>query len=262
MTSHNSSAQIYVGTSASPLSFIDETSNSVSGKQNNFSIKSGYVYMFSKKFGVGSGFEFSQYSQNVNAFGNVNSSSNLIDDTNSAFEYRTSAEGYSEKQKLSALQIPLFLQFKTLININTNFYTRIGVKYLLPIQFEAKGKASQITAEGYYPDFNLLISDLPSRGFGNSNNYTATSEYETENVILASAEIGFSFKVAKKGALYAGFYLDHATQSIIKNPESKAIIGYNSNTIANRTLNGLYATDSNTKVLPVSFGLTIMYSFE
>ncbi len=262
MTSQNSSAQIYVGASASPFSFIDNASNSVSGKQNNFSIKSGYVYMFSKNFGVGSGLEFSQYSQNINVLGNVNSSSNLIDDTNSAFEYRTSAEGYSEKQKLSALQIPLFLQFKTLINTNTNFYTRIGAKYMLPISFEAKGKSSKITAEGYYPDFNLLISDLPSRGFGSTQNYNGTSEYETENIILGSVEVGFSFKIAKKGALYTGFYLDHAMNSLIETDQSKSIVGYNPTNTANRALNGFYTTNVNTKVLPISFGLTVMYSFE
>lgn len=133
---------------------------------------------------------------------------------------------------------------------------------MLPLKYETKGSASSVMGEGFYPDFNLLISNLSERGFGSQNNYEGIAEYETENIFLGSLEFGFSFKVAKKGALYAGFYLDHALQSLVQNNQEKTIVGYAPNSVLNRTLNGLAVTQKNAEIKPVNFGITLSYSIE
>lgn len=119
-------SQIYFGVNASPYSFLSENISSRANKQSQFAFKVGYVYDFSKKFGIGSGIELSQSKQNIQTFGILQNNVFLIDDTNSAFEYRVKAEGYSEKQLLTSLQIPLFIQYKSEINTNTFFLYSFG----------------------------------------------------------------------------------------------------------------------------------------
>ncbi len=229
---------------------------------NGFIVKAGFVKMVSKKFGIGVGAEFVQYNQDVSNGNIFNSNTFLVDDTNSAFEYRIKTTGYVEHQRLNAIQIPLFLQFKTRVNVGTNFYARAGAKYMLPQTFTTKATANQVGGSGYYPDFNLLITDLPSRGFGSAPDYNASGSYQTKNVLLANIEFGFSFKVAKKSTIYAGFYLDKATNSLIKNDSNQSFIGYNPNATSNRPLNGIYTSNKNIEVKPNNVGLSLSYSFE
>lgn len=262
LASGNLSAQFYIGAGAGVFTLRDNNENSISSDAKGFALKAGYVYMFSKNFGVGAGIEYVQYSQTVIAKDNISYNTFLIDDTNSAFEYRVKTAGYSEAQKLNALQVPVFVQFKTLINTGINFYARAGIKYLMPQQFTASATANQVDASGYYPDFNLLITNLPSRGFGSQANYSASGTYKAENVFVSSFEVGFSFKVAKKSAIYAGIFLDKGINSLIKNNSDNSFIGYNPVSATDRPLNGIFSSKASTEVKPNNFGLSLTYSFE
>ena len=254
-------SQFYIGAALGQYELQDNVPASAQ-KEKGFSLKTGYVKMFSKEIGLGLGLEYVKYSQDVLPTSNFSSSTYFVDSVNSAFEYRLGITQYEEQQNMSALQIPLFIQYKTLVNKGIYLYARVGAKYMMPQKFETSATASKVTVSGYYPDFNLLITDLPSRGFGTQTGYSQTGTYETTNVFLGSLEFGFSYPIAKKSKIYAGFYIDKSTKSIIANNGNNSIISYNPDNIAKSELNGIYSTNKSVEVKPLNFGVTVSYGFE
>lgn len=256
-------AQVYVGGGAGVYSLNNNYDNFTVSNDMGFNLKAGYVYMFSSKFGIGIGAEYSQSKNYISTNERFSIATNLVDSSpsNSAFVYNVTTDGYREEQELSALQIPLFLQFKTKVNENASFYVRAGAKYFMPQDFKTSATATQVTATGFYPDFNLLISNEPTRGFGTTNNYNESGEYETENVIMLNLEFGFSFNVGSESSIYAGFFLDRATETIVKSKNDVSFVGYNPTSTNGRKLNGLFNSRLDGEVIPVNFGLTVSYSF-
>ncbi len=259
--SQKSQSQFYIGASVGQYELQDNVP-AITKKEKGFSLKTGYVKMFSKEIGLGLGLEYVEYNQNVLPTSNFSSATYLVDSVNSAFEYRLNVTQYEEQQNMSALQIPLFIQYKTLVNKGIYLYTRVGAKYMMPQKFETSATASKVTVSGYYPDFNLLITDLPSRGFGTQTGYSQTGTYATTNVFLGSLEFGFIYPIAKKSKIYVGLYIDKSTKSIIANNDKNSIIGFNPNEISNRPVNGIYSINKSVEVKPLNFGLTISYGFE
>jgi hypothetical protein len=255
-------AQFYVGAGAGIYALANNLPNMSYDNPGGYALRAGYVYPLTKKLGIGAGLEYARFSQTATANNNFSYNTFLVDDTNSAFEYRLKTIGYTEEQRLQSLLVPVFLQFKTPINKGTHFYARGGIKYMIPQKFTASATATRVEAAGYYPDVNLLIVDLPSRGFGTTEGYSQSGTYKTQNVIMSSFEVGFSFQIAKKGALYAGIYLDQATRSIIANDSNQSFIGYNPTSVSNRPLNGLFSTKTSAEVKPQNFGFSLSYSFE
>jgi hypothetical protein len=255
-------AQLSVGASYGAFNLRDNQENFTYDGAEGFALKANYVYKFSNKLGIGTGVEYAKYKQNISINEQNSYTAFLVDNTNSAFEYQVNTNGYQEKQDLSTLQIPLFLQFKTEISPKAKFFTRAGVKYVLPQSFKIEGTANTVKTSGYYPDVNLLITDLPEYGFGTQSNYTKSSTYETKNFLATSFEVGIGFKFIKKTYLYTSIYLDHALSSVIENSSANSFIGYSPIGLDNKPLNGVYTQNSNTEVKPRTFGVSLTLSFE
>lgn len=256
-------AQFYVGVQSGIANLQSDVKGTVAGNRLGGALKVGYVYGITNHIGIGAGAEFAQYKQNV-SFGRANATlSNFeVDQTTSAFVYNVTAVNYKEAQTLRAVQIPLFLQYKTTINTGVDFNFRAGVKYFLPVSYKFDASASSVSGTGYYPDVNLTIDNLPEFGFGTQPNYAASGEYKTKGVLMSTFELGFTFKLTEKNALYTAMFLDSGYGSILDQKQSESFIGYSPTAITNRKANGLYSTDKNATVKPVAFGLTVGLNFQ
>jgi hypothetical protein len=257
--SYTVNAQVYVGAGAGLYS-LDNNYGINTLTDFNLIFKAGYIKKINDNFGVGLGLEYTQLKNSIKTSDGFSTSTNLVDDVTSAFVYKVTTDGYTEEQELKAIQIPLFLEYKKRFDDISSFYVRVGVKYLMPSEFNTKGTASKVTATGYYPDFNLLIADLPSRGFGTTLNYSEAGEYETVNIFMFSLEAGMSFDVGNN-SLYTGFFLDRGTKSIIESKNDVSFIGYNTTTTTGRKLNGLYNSRLDGEVIPINIGVNLTYSF-
>lgn len=256
-------AQIYIGVQSG---VSDIQSNVVGTEANNYiggAIKAGYIYSITNNIGIGSGVEFSLYKQDVSLIQSSSSLTNYeIDSSGSAFLYNVTTSNYKEKQTLQAIQVPLFLQFKMNINKGIDFNFRAGAKYFLPVSYKFKATADNVVGTAYYPDYNLSINDLPDYGFGGQNNYTANGEYQTKGIFMSSFEIGFTFDMGKKNALYAAMFFEKGFGSIIDQDNNESYIGYNPTSNTDRKANGLYSTNKGAEIKPVAFGLTLEWNFK
>lgn len=255
-------AQFYIGVQAGVANIQSDVKGVSEGNKIGGALKIGYVYSLTDHIGIGSGIEFSQYKQNV--FLNHPSatlSSFEVDLSGSAFVYNVTTGNYKENQKLQAIQIPLFLQYKKNINKGVDFNFRAGAKYFLPVNYKIESSATFVDGEAYYPDVDLYIDDLPEYGFGRQVNYLASGAYKTKGVVMSSFELGFTFEMGQKNALYAAMFFENSYGSILDQKQSESYIAYNQASVAGREANGLYSIDKNAEIRPVSFGLTLGWNF-
>ena len=256
-------AQFYVGVQSGIANLQSDVTGTVAGNRIGGAVKVGYVYGITNHIGIGAGAEFAQYKQNV-SFGTASASlSNFeVDQTGSAFRYNVTTVNYNEKQTLQAVQIPLFLQYKTTINKGVDFNFRAGVKYFLPVNYKIEASGTSVSGTGYYPDVNLTLDNLPEFGFGTQNNYASSGEYKTKGILMSTFELGFTFNLSENNALYTAMFLDSGYGSILDQKQTESFIGYNPSAVSNRKANGLYSTDKNASVKPVAFGLTVGLNFQ
>lgn len=257
------SAQFYVGVQSGAGSILSNIKATSASYELGGAIKVGYIYSLSNNIGIGTGIEFSQYKQDVFLSNSSATLSNYeVDPSTSAFEYRITASNYKERQTLHAIQIPLFVQYKMNINKGIDFNFRAGAKYFLPVNYKIKATATNVNGTGYYPDVNLTIDDLPEYGFGSQSNYSASGEYETKGIVMSMFELGFTFDMGAKNALYVAMFLENGYGSIVDQNKDESYIGYNPTSVADRKANGLYSTDENAKIRPVAFGVTLAWNFK
>ena len=257
------SAQYYVGVQSGIANIQSDVKGVRASHEIGGAVKAGYIYNITQHIGIGSGVEFAQYKQKVFLTqDNATQSSFEVDETTSAFVYNVTTANYREQQTLQAIQIPLFVQYKRNINVGVDFNFRAGVKYFLPVNYKIESSANSVRGVGYYPDVNLTIDDLPEFGFGTASPYSQSGEYQTKGILMSSFELGFTFQMGEKNALYAAMFLDSGYGTILDQKQNESYIGYSQKSITNRKANGLYSTDKEATIKPVAFGLTLGWNFK
>jgi OOP family OmpA-OmpF porin len=93
-----------------------------------------------------------------------------VDDEGSAFQYNIKTTGYKETQRFFAAGIPLLLQYHT-AGAGTQWYIDGGGKVLFPTGVSSNVSAQQLSLSGYYPDYNVVVTNLPQHGFGALDNW-------------------------------------------------------------------------------------------
>ena len=256
-------AQFYVGVQSGIANIQSDVKGVTAAHEIGGALKVGYIYSLTDHIGIGSGVEFAQYKQKVFLNqGSTTLTNYEVDQTGSAFSYSVTTGNYKESQTLQAIQIPLFLQYKKNVNKGIDFNFRAGVKYFLPVNYKIESSASSVNGIAYYPDVNLYIDNLPEYGFGNQTNYAASGEYNTKGILMSTFELGFTFKMGGKNALYAAMFLDTGYGTILDQKQNESYLGYNPTSVTDRKANGLYSTDKDATIKPVAFGLTLGLNFQ
>jgi hypothetical protein len=256
-------AQFYVGVQSGIANIQSDVKGVTAAQEIGGAFKAGYIYSLTDHIGIGSGVEFAQYKQKIFLNQGSTTLTNFeVDATGSAFSYSVTTGNYKESQTVQAIQIPLFLQYKKNINTGIDFNFRAGIKYFLPVNYKIESSAETVKGIGYYPDVNLYINNLPEYGFGNQINYAASGEYKTKGVLMSTFELGFTFQMSKKNALYAAMFLDSGYGSIIDQKQNESYISYNPTSVTDRKANGVYSTDKDATINPVAFGLTLGLNFQ
>ncbi|MEN9907420.1 MAG: hypothetical protein RLZZ540_561 [Bacteroidota bacterium] len=263
LISQGIAAQFYVGMQSGIGNIQSDTKGTTPGYALGGAVKAGYIYSLTSHIGIGTGVEFSQYKQEVSLSNSMGTLTNYeVDPSSSAFVYNVKTSSYNEKQTLHAVQIPLFVQYKTNINKGIDFNFRAGAKYFLPVKYKIDATASYVNGTAYYPDVNLNIDNLPEYGFGGHANYSATGEYETKGIVMSMFELGFTFDMGTKNSLYAAMFLENGYGSILDQNKDESYIGYNPTSVTDRKANGLYSIDKDAKIRPVAFGVTLGWNFK
>lgn len=236
---------------------INEGSNSLKAGGK---VGIGYTYFINQNWGIISGAELGYYKNNIRLH-NTTYGSYQFDSENDLFEYRIKTNGFNEKSNFYTVSIPILLQYHT--TGNTQFYINGGARVYFPFSQKSKITIDEVTTTGYYPDFNVLFSDMPQHGFSTTNDLSSHTNTKLKTTIGLSLETGMSFKLNEKLRLYTGLYADYGLNNMLKKEDSAtgtdiSLINYNTNNEINSTLK---VTNSVDKAKLLGYGLQVKLGF-
>jgi len=226
-----------------------------------YQLGAGYTYFLNERWGLGAGMELGFYQTNAELSDGKMITTNMVDSEGDGFEHRLQTKGYKEKQRLFTLNIPLTVQFQTPSHKSIQWYAKGGFKIAVPLRSSFKAHADEVQASGYYPDFNLEITDLPAHGFGKYSNWNGEGSYKLNLSASAIAETGAKFKLCPGHFIYAGVYLDYGLNNIKQDQGNPSLISYNYVKLSESKANGIFSlTDATGNVRLISYGLKIGYN--
>lgn len=224
------------------------------------SLDLGYRFRLGNSWDLLSGITGGIYRTQASLPDGVVFSSFQVDDAGSAFQYTMKTVGYKETQQFFAAGVPLLLQYHT-TGTGVQWYFDGGGKVFVPFNSSIRVSAAQLTLSGYYPDFNIAISNLPQHGFGTINGWKASATTQLRPSATLSAATGLSFPLSSGARLYVGLYVDYGLTDLKSKTDSMPLVTYSPTGItgvhAGSILNGSGAG----QVSVVSFGLQLRLSF-
>jgi OOP family OmpA-OmpF porin len=185
---------------------------------------------------------------------------NQVDDEGSAFQYSLKTIGYKESQRFFAATIPLLLQYHT-AGEGTQWWINGGGKVFFPFNSSIQIFAKQLILTGYYPDYNLEVSNLAQHGFGTLNNWKTSATTAFKPAAALSAATGFSFKTSANTRLYVGVYADYGVTDLKEKNGTLPFATYNPSGINGVQANGVLNMPNAGKVGLLSVGLQIRFGF-
>jgi outer membrane protein OmpA-like peptidoglycan-associated protein len=177
-----------------------------------------------------------------------------VDDGGSAFQYNVKVTGYKESQRFFAASIPLLLQFHT-IDADIQWYVNGGAKVFIPFHTSIQASAQQLSMSGYYPDFNIAVSNLPQHGFGTLNNWSGSTSSDLKPAAALSAASGVSFVIRPGMRLYTGLFLDYGLTKVNGKNSVTSLATYSSSGINGVKVNSVLDLPGAGPAKIFSFGL-------
>ena len=220
-----------------------------------------YVFPLSARFGLLTGIGCGYYNTKATMQNGATFSSWQVDNTGSAFQYNTSATGYTETQRFFGANIPVMLQYHTVGN-STQWYLNAGAKFILPFNAKIKAAAQQLNLSGYYPDFNVEVFNVPQHGFAAVSNWQNSRNIELKPTATLSGGTGISFKMGERMRLYTGVYIDYGLSDMKKADSYNSLIGYNPAGTADPLPGGVFSISNTGQAKLFACGLQVKLGLE
>lgn len=221
----------------------------------------GYSYRLSGTVDLLTGVTGGIYRTKATLHDGVISSNYQVDDLGSAFQYNVKATGYKESQRFYAVSVPLLLQYHTQDPL-VQWYFDAGGKVLVPFGSSTQVSAGQLALSGYYPDFNIEVTNLPQHGFGTVSGWKASTTTQLKPSVALSAATGVSFNLAPQTRLYAGIYGDYGLTGMAKKSgNAPPLVSYDPSGVRGVQAGSVLNQSTTGKVSLLSFGLQVRLSF-
>ena len=219
-----------------------------------------YIFRLSSQWGLHTGISGGLYRTQATLQDGIVFTSDQVDDAGSAFQYSLKAEGYKETQQFFSASVPLLLQYHT-AGADAQWYFEAGGKVVVPFNTSVQISAQQLSLSGYYPDYNLDVSNLPQHGFGELNGWKGSTTLELKPAAALSAATGLRFRLSSGTSLYAGLYVDYGLTNLKGKNDSMPLVTYNPTGINGVQVNSVMATQNTGQATLLSFGLQVRLSF-
>jgi len=174
-------------------------------------------YLFTKNIGLGTGIGYNTYANSsyLKQFSNYGQNYlQRIDNDNEPYYLYNDVNSVEEKTKVKALSFPVKLKFHFRTNKKLGFYADFGIKmiYVSSANVVANGNS---TWQAYYPQYHIVLYDLPEYGFVpyNIDSENSLIDYEKFQYSLI-ASLGISYSIKKQFAIDLGVYFDHGISDL------------------------------------------------
>lgn len=162
-----------------------------------------YDYHLSRKFSVGIG---GIYTMNTAKYekNRFEGSLPVTDYEGAKFLLRYKTSSLSEKLTLNQLNIPLTVAY----TMDNNLYFRTGVQIGLSMTSEVETTFNQLETEGYFPQYELVLTEPNYLGLGALGTKKETKDVDVNTRIAWVGEVGYKYELAERQNLYFGLYFD------------------------------------------------------
>ena len=219
----------------------------------------GYSFYFNRQWAINIGAEYESFKTNL-IYSALQLSNNAVDIEGETFEYRYTAEGYDEEQKLNVINIPLTLQFQT-DGDETKFYARVGGQISLINDAEYSTSIRNLTTSGYYPQYDAELFDPQFMGFGRYNNVSQESQdLAFDTSFAAVLEAGVKREIDNLGSLYIGLFCNYGLTTLRTDTEAANLVEYNTENPTDFTANSVLQTDRAEDIRLVSYGIKLRFA--
>ncbi|MDR1172734.1 MAG: outer membrane beta-barrel protein [Bacteroidales bacterium] len=223
-----------------------------SGARSGFGGGIGYSLALSSSWKIGLAAEMATYSSKA-SFGTLSEGYEYGTGENK-FRISYSLKDYEEKQNITALSVPLTLQYQTGGIIG--FFLSGGVKLGMPVSARASISPGTVNVSGEYEYEGQTYTNLPQHGFPEGTKLPETeSKIDLGYSVAATLEAGVRIK-----KVYAGLYLDYGLTDMRKTKDRHAL-EYQESTPAVFVHNSILNTGFVNKVNLFSAGLKIRVQF-
>ncbi len=183
-----------------------------------------------------------------------------IDDEGSAFQYGMKTRGYAETQQFLAAGVPLQIQFHT-TGPASQWYINAGGKFIFPSSDNVTITAQQLTLSGYYPDYDINVSNVPQHGFGTINNWKASTTAVLRPSAALTAATGLSFLLSPGTRLYTGLYAEYGLTDLKSKSDSMPFVTYSPTGITAIKASGVLNTQNAGPMKMFAIGVQVRLSF-
>jgi len=167
------------------------------------------------------------------------------------FIFRYSIEGLKEDLYGKILQVPLMLKYS-----NDSYYSAIGIKIGTVLNAGADISYNRLKTEGYYPQYDLILSAPDFQGFGEQKNGSFKTKKSSSTMAILAFDGGIKFKMNDKLTMMAGAFADYSfnkgfdesSRPVIKREEDENGVS-------------LVANDTWKSWRPWSIGAVVKFSF-
>lgn len=192
----------------------------------SYQFQIGGAYYFSKLLGVGIGAGYTNYTSQL-VLDNYTSNTSATDSEGENFDYRVTASEIKESIDLSALEVPVFVTFRTDGENKAGLNIKAGLKFSFPLNANYQCRGGSLTTKGYYPAYNVEFSDMPNHGFETISSASYSGKLNAITATSVFGNIAYLIPLGKVG-LNLGVYGSFGLNSVLK-PTSKLLIDYSGN---------------------------------
>lgn len=203
--SNKRSNNLYIGLSAGPSqSAINNEVNSSISNLNSVKKSSffGFLeigYFFSENIGLSSGIGYASDKTQLTLDSYQNNYTTTDTDTPpESYERRVTGSKIKELQTIGFLSVPLCINLRLPFGNNAGFFLQTGVNLEVPVT-KSYSSSGIFSFDGYYPEYKVLVTNLPAYGFPSNKSIVSSGDLELKNLgfnVVASG--GFDFFIQEK----------------------------------------------------------------
>jgi outer membrane protein OmpA-like peptidoglycan-associated protein len=165
-----------------------------------------------ENFGFSVGAEYSWRFRNISKKNVTGSYAPVLDSEGDEFIFNYEFGRLEEEQKAHILQIPIMFRFK-----KSFYYGGLGLTLGFARDIEAKGKYKDLATSGYYPEYDLTLTEPQFQGFGVFPDSQFNDRIKTKTVYMLAIENGIFKKLNDNLGIYATFLWNYSLNSGLKN---------------------------------------------
>ena len=137
--------------------------NGTQSGKTGYTANIAYSHFFTTHWGVQTGIGVQSFTSTSTL--NLTESTPAIDSDGDIYIFKSDFKNWQENQQILFFDIPVTAQFKYRLNTKMGLLATAGAKISIPIHITYKSTGGEIITSGYYPQWNIVFTDVPDQGF-------------------------------------------------------------------------------------------------